>query len=65
VTETGALSEESITFLNPATFVSMLYYGALTAFLASSLFANAYHNVTYNDNDPAIIYQPPQAWLVL
>jgi hypothetical protein len=43
----------------------MLYSGILTAFLALPFLANAFHNVTYNDNDPALVYRPAADWFVL
>ena len=51
--------------LSSATPVSMLYSCIFTAFLVFSSLANAFHNVTYNDNDPAIVYNPASDWLVL
>jgi hypothetical protein len=43
----------------------MLYSCIFTAFLVFFSLANALHNVTYNDNDPAVVYNPAADWLVL
>ena len=33
-------------------------------YIALLLFVNAMHNVTVDDNDPSITYQPSDSWLV-
>jgi hypothetical protein len=43
----------------------MLYSCIFTAFLVFFSLVNALHNVTYNDNDPAVVYNPAADWLVL
>ncbi|KIM31989.1 hypothetical protein M408DRAFT_327366 [Serendipita vermifera MAFF 305830] len=41
----------------------MVYSSILAALLGLPLLASAFHNVTYNDNDPALVYRPAGSWL--